>query len=66
MNPNSELSMLDKMKAGTVSGTITLTCCYPLDFVRTRLALASGLGIHYNGIFDCFRRTVQKEVRYIP
>ena len=50
------------MKAGTLSGIITLSLCYPLELVRTRLALASGLGIHYKGIFDCARTTVQKEV----
>ena len=58
--------MVERMKAGTVSGIITFTFTYPLDFVRTRLALASGLGIRYNGIADCFKTTVQKEVRAMP
>lgn len=43
--------------AGAVQGSLT----YPLDLVKTRLALAKDMGVHYSGIGDCIRRTVAQE-----
>ena len=43
--------------AGAVQGSLT----YPLDLIKTRLALAKDMGVRYAGMMDCVRRTVAAE-----
>lgn len=45
--------------AGGTAGAIGLTCVYPLDFVRTRLAADMGKDLaerEYNGLVDCTKK----------
>ena len=59
--PGQKLSVSQKLAAGTASGLMTSLLTYPLETVRTRLALGKAFGSHYSGIFDCFKQTVYKE-----
>ena len=59
--PGAKLSRTKQMAAGTTAGTITVTATYPLDVIRTRLSLAKGLGVSYQGIWHCGVSTVQRE-----
>jgi len=58
---HTQLSRMEQMAAGTTAGLFTTSATYPLDNIRTRLSLASGNGVSYNGIFDCGIRTAKKE-----
>lgn len=45
--------------AGGTAGAIGLTCVYPLDFVRTRLAADLGKSSEeraYGGLIDCTKK----------
>eukprot|EP00943_MAST-04B_sp_MAST-4B-sp1_P006337 g6337.t1 len=57
----STLTIWQKMLAGTSSGFCTTFITYPLEVVRTRLALGPGMGVKYNGVFDCLKRTIVEE-----
>ena len=57
----STLTIGQKMIAGTCSGFCTTFITYPLEVVRTRLALGPGIGVKYKGVYDCLRRTVVEE-----
>ena len=59
--PGAKLSTSGQLMAGTMAGCITVTATYPLDVVRTRLALGSGFGVEYKGIFDCAYKTIKFE-----
>jgi hypothetical protein len=43
--------------AGIVQGTLT----FPLDLVKTRLALAKDMGVKYDGMVHCFKHTYATE-----
>jgi len=60
-NNTSSLSVAQKMMAGTCSGFCTTFLTYPLEVVRTRLALGPGMGVKYTGVFDCLKRTFVEE-----
>ncbi|KAK0404722.1 hypothetical protein QR680_017598 [Steinernema hermaphroditum] len=51
------------LAAGGASGAATYCFVYPLDFVRTRLAIDMGRGEsrEFNGIFDCVRKIVRHD-----
>ena len=55
------LDMSQRMAAGTAAGLCQACITYPLEVVRTRLALGPGMGIQYRGIIDCARRTIVDE-----
>jgi len=61
--PKRPLDFYEMMLAGTGAGLVQVVITYPLELVRTRLSLAEALsrGVKYNGIIDCFRRTVRNE-----
>jgi len=49
--------------AGSLAGIGQISITYPLEVVFTRVALsgAGTTGVKYNGIIDCFRRTLVQE-----
>ncbi|CAM8878489.1 unnamed protein product [Rhodiola kirilowii] len=47
--------------AGGLAGVASWVCCYPLDVVKTRLQAQSNSSLKYNGIVDCFRKSVQED-----
>jgi solute carrier family 25 phosphate transporter 23/24/25/41 len=67
VEPGQDLKKLrftQSVMAGSLAGLAQQVLCYPFETVRTRLSLggaATGLGQSYNGIFDCFVKTVRIE-----
>jgi len=59
----SEFTFLQLLLSGSLSGLCTITAVYPLDVIRTRLALSESLSLHvkYKGITHCVRHVVQTE-----
>lgn len=55
------LSFSRLIVSGTLAGLFQTCVTYPLETVRTRLTLGSGLGVQYNGIIDVFRTTIRTE-----
>ncbi|VDN51666.1 unnamed protein product [Dracunculus medinensis] len=49
--------------AGGASGISTYCVIYPLDFVRTRLAVDMGKGVNreFRGFFDCLKKIIKHE-----
>ncbi|TKR81255.1 hypothetical protein L596_015157 [Steinernema carpocapsae] len=49
--------------AGGLSGVVTYCIIYPLDFIRTRLAIDMGKGAsrEFNGLVDCTRKIARAE-----
>ena len=45
-----------RLISGGISGSVAMTCIYPLETIRSRLALQTQLG-HYSGIMDALRKT---------
>jgi hypothetical protein len=47
----------------SLAGIFQITCTYPLDFTRTRLAIAKEQlsSVHYTGIIDCLSKTMRQE-----
>jgi len=58
-----DLSFNQLMWIGTLAGLLQITITYPLDMVRTRMALSESLaqGIKYKGMLDCFVSTLKSE-----
>ena len=56
-----DLSVSQRMAAGTLAGLCQQLITYPLELIRTRLTLGPGMGIKYTGIVHCFRHTVKAE-----
>ena len=57
-----DLSVTQRMMAGTLAGLCQTTITYPLELIRTRLSLGAALsGIEYKGIVDCLKQTVRHE-----
>jgi Mitochondrial carrier protein len=50
-----------KFTAGAVAGVTAVTCCYPLDLVRTRLTTELEGREHYRGIADAFGKIYRSE-----
>ena len=47
--------------AGSLAGVTSTVACYPLETLRTRLALSSSSGRQYKGILDCLSTMVRTE-----
>ncbi|CAI9267506.1 unnamed protein product [Lactuca saligna] len=48
--------------AGGLAGVASWLCCYPVDVVKTRLqAQTPNSSVKYNGIVDCFWKSVRKD-----
>lgn len=59
---SNDLSMTQRMMAGTMAGLCQTTITYPLELIRTRLSLGAAMsGVEYKGIFDCLKLTVRYE-----
>ncbi len=56
------LNMNQLMLSGTAAGFIQILSTYPLEVIRTRLALSSNFGgLKYNGIIDCATKSIKQE-----
>eukprot|EP01047_Picozoa_sp_COSAG01_P043831 COSAG01_NODE_3918_length_5538_cov_28.353374_1_plen_307_part_00 len=55
------LHMWQLVAAGGSAGAVQGSLTYPLDLIKTRLALAKSTGLHYDGMVDCVRQTVRQE-----
>ncbi|XP_058105556.1 mitochondrial arginine transporter BAC2-like [Magnolia sinica] len=63
---SGEESLSTMFVAGGLAGVASWLCCYPLDVVKTRLQAQplsrwDHLPLKYDGIMDCFRKSVQEE-----
>jgi hypothetical protein len=59
---SGDLSVAQRMMAGTMAGLCQTTITYPLELIRTRLSLGAALsGVEYKGILDCLKLTVRHE-----
>lgn len=56
-----DLTALQRLVAGSMSGVTCVVATYPLDLVQTRLAGQDGGKVIYKGIIDCFRQTLRAE-----
>ena len=55
-------SLRTMIVAGGLAGVASWVCCYPLDVVKTRLQAQSKISFQkYNGIMDCFYKSVKEE-----
>lgn len=55
-------SLQTMLVAGGLAGVASWVCCYPLDVIKTRLqAQTSSSPQKYDGILDCFSRSVKEE-----
>jgi hypothetical protein len=64
LRPGQDASRMDfaqLIKSGTMAGAFQMSATYPLEVVRSRLSVGPALGITYDGIVDCARKTVQVE-----
>jgi hypothetical protein len=58
------LSVAQKLMAGSASGVTMTLATYPLDLARTRVTadmVAGSSARHFNGLWDCLRKTVSSE-----
>lgn len=60
-NPDAQLSPLDRLGAGALSGIFAMSATYPLDMVRGRLTVQEGAASQYNGIVHAARSIIGKE-----
>lgn len=62
---SGEESLKTMLVAGGSAGVASWVCCYPLDVVKSRLQAQKQASLDmkpkYNGILDCFRKSVQEE-----
>jgi len=58
---DEQLSVSQLMVAGTLAGLFQTCVTYPLETIRTRLTLGTGLGSQYSGIADVARATFRHE-----
>lgn len=58
-----ELSLLDNMAVGSLSGAVAASVTTPLDMVKTRLMTQTGLAreLQYRGMLDGLRRVAAEE-----
>jgi len=61
--PLIEFTFWQLLTAGTLSGLCTISAVYPLDVLRTRMALSEALTqqVHYRGLWHCCKHIVQTE-----
>jgi len=55
------LTFSEQILAGSLAGLTQIVITYPLEVVRTRLTMGPGMGLHYDGIVDCFAQTLRSE-----
>lgn len=58
---NCQESLRTMLMAGGLAGVSSWICCYPLDVLKTRLQAQSQSSQTYNGIVDCFSKSVKAE-----
>ncbi|GAA0175446.1 transporter [Lithospermum erythrorhizon] len=59
---NGQETFRTMLIAGGLAGVASWMCCYPLDVIKTRIqAQSDSSPLRYNGIVDCFRRSVKEE-----
>ncbi|XP_020228870.1 mitochondrial arginine transporter BAC2 [Cajanus cajan] len=58
---SGEESLNTMLIAGGLAGVASWISCYPFDVVKTRLQAQTPSSIKYNGILDCFKKSVNKE-----
>lgn len=59
---SGQVTFRTMLMAGGLAGVASWICCYPLDVVKTRLQAQSPPSpVQYNGIVDCFRKSVKQE-----
>ncbi|KAK6914893.1 Mitochondrial substrate/solute carrier [Dillenia turbinata] len=58
---NNDESFRTMLIAGGLAGVSSWVCCYPLDVIKTRLQAQSPSSLKYNGIIDCFRKSVKQD-----
>ncbi|GFS15977.1 calcium-binding mitochondrial carrier protein SCaMC-2 [Elysia marginata] len=58
-DPNKELGVVERLLSGSAAGAISQTIIYPMEVLKTRLALRK-TG-QYSGIFDCARKVAAQE-----
>lgn len=57
-NDSSNITFTERLLSGSVAGLLSQTTVYPLEVVRTRMAVGAPVGeAPYRGIMDCIRRT---------
>ncbi|KAK9666164.1 hypothetical protein RND81_14G165600 [Saponaria officinalis] len=56
---NGRETLTTMLVAGGLAGVASWVSCYPLDVVKTRLQAQTRSSIKYNGIIDCFRKSVE-------
>ncbi|KAL6563257.1 Mitochondrial arginine transporter bac2 [Orobanche hederae] len=59
---NGQETFRTMLLAGGLAGVASWICCYPLDVIKTRIQGQSRSSAgKYDGIVDCFRRSVREE-----
>ncbi|GAB2269415.1 Mitochondrial arginine transporter bac2 [Dionaea muscipula] len=53
-------SLRTMLVAGGLAGVASWISCYPLDVIKTRLQAQTQSSIKYNGIIDCYRKSVRQ------
>ncbi|CRK23944.1 hypothetical protein BN1723_003083 [Verticillium longisporum] len=65
MSQETPLPFVYQFAAGAIAGVSEILMMYPLDVVKTRVQLQTGVPTagadHYNGMIDCFRKIVRNE-----
>jgi len=58
-----DMNFYQLMLSGTLAGLFQSSVTFPLEFIRTRLTLAEGVGgaVQYKGIMDCIKKTHMQE-----
>jgi len=60
-SPGEPLNFMQLILAGTAAGLFQTCVTYPLETIRTRLTLGTGLGVEFKGITDVARQTLRSE-----
>ncbi|KAJ9568360.1 hypothetical protein OSB04_004326 [Centaurea solstitialis] len=58
---SGEESFDTMLVAGGLAGVASWVCCYPLDVIKTRLQAQTAASRKYDGIVDCFRKSVEQD-----
>ena len=56
---DAELLPYERMVAGSAAGALSQTVIYPMELIKTRLAI--GKSGQYNGILDCAKKCLKNE-----
>jgi len=60
LSGNKELTTIERLIAGAMSGVTSTIITYPLDLIRSRLTVQNDY-VRYSGIADAFRKIVSSE-----